>query len=67
MRSALLAASLLLASTTSAQVPGVVMPNGGWLPCSHPLAASQAACQPVPAPPTGSGRCGSLDLRSNVG
>ena len=52
MRSALLAASLLLASTTSAQVPGVTMPNGGWLPCSHPLAASQAAFQPVPTTPT---------------
>jgi hypothetical protein len=57
IRLVLAAAALVLAGAAplAAQVRGVTLPTGQWLPCDHPLAAAVAECHVLtsdpPAPP----------------
>ncbi len=44
-------ALLLCGASAHAQVRGVTLPSGAWLPCDHPAAASQPACRPAPPAP----------------
>lgn len=39
----------VVVSVGHAQVSGVVLPNGGWVPCDHP--AAEGRCSSVPATP----------------
>jgi len=46
---------IAVASAGHAQVNGVVLPNGGWVPCDHPEAVGRCGSvtpPPVVAPPT---------------